>query len=76
MMIVSKATGYVNKIDIFVSLAINVTFSQSAYSTKEDDGFLQFALLFSNPSAFDISITVTTSDLAATGYICALTISS
>ena len=47
--------------------AINVTFSHSAYNTIEDDGFLQFALLFTNPSAFDINITVMTSDLTATG---------
>ena len=44
-----------------------MTFSHSAYSTIEDDGFLQFTLLFTNPSAFVINITVTTSDLTATG---------
>ena len=53
-----------------------MTFSHSAYSTIEDDGFLQFVLLFTNPSAFVINITVTTSDLTATGmhtYTCILT---
>ena len=53
--------------NVVAFLAINVTFSQSAYTTTEDDGFLPFVLLFTNPSAFEISITVETSDITAMG---------
>ena len=44
-----------------------MTFSRSTYYTIEEDKFLQFALEFTNPSAFDIKITITASDLTATG---------
>ena len=44
-----------------------MTFSPSAHTTKEGDERLQFTLLFTNPAAFNINITVITSDLTAVG---------
>jgi len=39
-------------------IAITVNFNQSMIRTKEDNEIVQFGLFFSNPSVFDLSISV------------------
>lgn len=48
-------------------LATSVNFSQSVYSIIEDKGSVPIVLILSNPSAYDTTITVFSSDGSANG---------
>jgi len=48
-------------------LDIVVNFSQEIYVVDEDNGLVQLELIFSNPSSFDITIQVMTTDTTAVG---------
>ena len=48
-------------------VAITLNFSQSAYHVNESTETVQLTLDFSNPSSFDIMISVNTMDINATG---------
>ena len=57
---------------IFVILSItatNVCFNTSSLSVAEDQGVVVFALNLSHPSSFDITITITSSDITTNGEV-------
>ena len=53
--------------DLYVYIAINISFNQSTYSVNEDDGPAQPVLVLSNPSSADITIQVKATNGSATG---------
>ena len=53
--------------NLFYSLDIVVSFSQTMYNVVENNGSVQPVLIFSNPSSFDITVQVVTNDISAVG---------
>ena len=49
-------------------------FDQSEYSVIEGAGPVQPVLIISNPSAFDITVQVTSTDISASGEYCSILI--
>ena len=50
-----------------ISIVADLSFSDSEYSTEESNGLVQFTLLLSIPSSFDIHIQVLSINAIASG---------
>ena len=52
---------------IHISIVADLSFSDSEYSTEESNGLVQFTLLLSIPSSFDIHVQVLSVNAIASG---------
>lgn len=53
---------------LYISVVISVNFSKSTYKINESNGTACLVLVLSDPSSFDITIQVNSTDGLATGY--------
>ena len=56
----------------YLCAAATVAFNQPIYNVEEDNGFVQFELILSNPSSTNITVELFGTDGSATGDQCTI----